>query len=309
MKPRQRTVHFYDVTIKSHTRKQVSNPNCCAISDILSKIKPKGREIIRTANISLEVSDWRVDKKLGLYYCLLNRADASLSDVMLKNLSTKSRRAAGKTKADGIEYSSHIIFKPQADPRKALMMMTMGAGITFQAVEKFLLEFCRELKTLGSNNHLFEFPMPGEYLDTDGSPVTYSVNYSFNATGHMSSRLEDVLRTGSFQEMELSADKLSKFDTGGNLLVDRASIHVVASNTKTISAAVVKNAITRHGTAYRRAQIKYKDKDGTLKQNTFDVNDLDAAFTRKENVELDSEVEGQQTTLNETILKAMRKLI
>ena len=89
---------------------------------------------------------------------------------------------------------------------------------------------------------------------------------------------------------------------------------MAASDAKSITGAVVKNAISRWkktaaGADYKLARISYKAPDGATKQNTFDINNLDAAFTRKENIELDNEVEGQQTSLNETILSAMRKLI
>ena len=314
MKPKQRTVHFYDLTIKSHTRKGIKNPNCCSISDILSSIKPKGREVYKTAHISIEVSDWKYDPKAKTYSCLVNRADSSLSDVAFKDFPTKSRRAAGKKKTEGIEYSCHIIIKPQSDPHKALMLMTMGSGVTFIAIEKMFLFFSNELKALSKHNHLFNFPLPSGELNEEGKPATYSVSYGFAATGHMSTLLDDVLQKGIFQGMELVADRITKFDTAGNLLIDAQSIHVAASNAKTISGAVVKNAIgkwkkTAEGSAYKLARISYKTPDGTTKQNTFDINNLDAAFTRKENIELDTDVEGQQTTLNGAILSAMRKLI
>ncbi len=314
MKPRQRTVHFYDLTIKSHTKKGIKNPNCCSISQMLSSIKPKGREIYKNSHISIEVSDWKYDSKRDTYSCLVNRADSSLSDVAFKDFPTKNRRAAGKKKTEGIEYSCHIIIKPQSDPRKALMLMTMGSGVTYIAIEKMFRFFSTELKALGKHQHLFDFPLPSGELDANGKPSTYSVNYGFTATGHMSALLDEVLNTGVFQGMELVADRITKFDSGGNLLIDAQSIHVAASNAKTITGAVVKNAIgkwkkTPEGSDYKLARISYKAPDGATKQTTFDINNLDAAFTRKENVELDIEVEGQQTVLNETILSAMRKLI
>ena len=74
---------------------------------MLSSIKPKGREIYKNSHISIEVSDWKYDSKRDTYSCLVNRADSSLSDVAFKDFPTKNRRAAGKKKTEGIEYSCH----------------------------------------------------------------------------------------------------------------------------------------------------------------------------------------------------------
>lgn len=314
MKPRQRTIHFYDLILKSHTKSRISNPSCCSITDILSKLKPKGREVINNRNISLEVTDWLHDKKHNIFYCLLNRADANVSDVAFKDFGTKNRRNGGKTKSEGIEYSCHVIFKPDHDPRKALMLMTMGSGVTYGAIEKFLREFTQELQVLNQHPNLFKFPHPSGAVDENGNPETYKVSYAFSAEGHMGTLLDDALETGTFHDMELVADQHAQFDSGGNLQVDHQSLHVVAANAKTVTGAFLKNALTRwkktpQGSAYRTARIKFKTVDGTTKSNSFDINNLDAAFTRRENVELANEVDGQQVRLNKTILDAMLKLI
>ncbi len=313
MKPQQRTIHFYDLTLSSYTRAKLKNPSCCAIADILSRIKPKGQETLVSKHVSLEISDWKYDAKNKQYYALLNRADSSVSDVAFKDFTTKKRRAGGKSKTEGIEYSCHVIIKPSADRRKALMLMTMGSGVTYQAIEKFLRDITWQLKSNKSNKDLFYFPHPTG-LDKDGNPEVYAVNYKYETHGHMSALLDDVLRQGTFQGMELVADKLSDFDSSGNLHIEEQSIYVVASNAKTITGAFIKNSVSRFkkssdGSDYKLARISYKAPDGATKTNTFDINNLDAAFTRKENVDLAIEVDGQQTSLNETILSAMRKLL
>ena len=314
MKPQQRTIHFYDLTLSSYARAKIKNPSCCAIADILSRIKPKGRETLVSKHVSLEISDWQYDSKNNQYYALLNRADSSVSDVSFKDFATKQRRAGGKRKTEGIEYSCHVIIKPSADRRKALMLMTMGSGVTYQAIEKLLRELTLELRSSKANTDIFHFPHPSGVVDKNGNQETYAVNYKFDAHGHMGSLLDDVLRLGTFQDMELVADKQTDFDSNGNLHINAQSIHVVASDARTITGAFLKNSVSKFkkskdGSDYKLARISYKATDGATKTNTFDINNLDAAFTRKENVDLAIEVEGQQTSLNDTILSAMRKLL
>lgn len=314
MKPKQRTVHFYDLTIKSHTGQAINNPSCAPLADILAKLNPKGKDIVKNTQISLEVSDWVHDKKDDTFYILLNRADASLSDIALKDFNTNTRRQAGKKKHEGIEYSCHIIIRKTADPRICLMLMTMGSGVTTTAIEKFLNIFTRQLRMQKKAAPLFQFPHPSGGLDKDGKPLTYMVNYAFSTSGHTSALLDEVLKEGTFQSMELVAHEHSQFDSNGNLQITQQSIHVIPSTLKNVHAAALKNAVrsyikTPQGAGFTQARISYKAADGSTKQNTFEVNNLDAAFTRRENVELDIEVEGQQTKLDDTILNAMRKLL
>lgn len=314
MRPKERMVHFYDLVMESYTGKPGQNPSCSSIKDVLDKIKPKGHEVLSTRTVSLEVSDWRYDASADLFYLLLNRADRNVSDVGFKDFSTKTRRKANKTKQEGIESSCHVIIKPEPNSPKALLLMTMGSGVTFQAIEKFLRLFTRLLKAQNKNKSLFTFPDPSGAEDDQGNPLTYSVNYKFNCFAHKSVLLDQVLKAGTFQSMDLIAHENKRFDSSGNLEVTKQSIYVVASPQKSISAAVIKNSLsgfikTKDGKDFTGVTIRYMGTDGSPKSNTFDIKNLDEAFTKRENVELAFEVDAQQLILDNTILTAMKKLL
>lgn len=114
--------------------------------------------------------------------------------------------------------------------------------------------------------------------------------------------------------MELVAHEFSNFDAAGNLTVQEQSISVKATNPKLLTAAGLKNAVKRFLKSEPQYQfddlrIRYKDAMGKDRATTLKTNDLDAAFTRKETVELSMEVDAQQSKLSSVVVAALEKLL
>jgi len=318
MKLTERTVHYYDLILSSSTRvKGIENPSCCDLSALverLTKLAPKGMEISKTASSSVEISDWDYNKTTKILKVLLNRADRNVSDVAFKDLSSKTRRKAGKTKQEGIETSCHLVIRPNPNGNSALVLLTMGSGITFEAIARGMTLLARLAKKVKANHDLFNFPLPSGELDAKGKPVSYAVRYSFELLAHKSSMLDDALKGGRFLSMELIAHQHSQFDAGGNLQVERQNFFITSANAKSVTGAVVKKAIkeyfsSEHDYQFDNARIAYVGTDGNKKITTLLTNDLDAAFTKRDSISLSAPVDSQQTSISDVITSEMIKLL
>lgn len=280
----------------------------------LTASKPKGHALVERGDVMIEVADWKYDPAKGYVKILINRADRNASDVAFKHFKTKHIRKGGKTNDEGVDYSAHIIIKPHATEPRALVLMTMGAGVTALMVERMFNVLTRKLKGSAVSPLLFAFPHPSGEQDFKGSPAMYKVRYRFECVAHKGAMLDDALRNGEFLSMELIAHEYSGFDVGGNLQIKRQSLSVGAANPAMVTGAALKNAI-RHffskkpAHQYDSARVSYKGSAGDTHTATLQTNDLDAAFTRKQVISLPTPVEQQQSGFSPVVIAEMEKLL
>lgn len=114
--------------------------------------------------------------------------------------------------------------------------------------------------------------------------------------------------------MELIAHEQEKFDAGGNLEIVERSIGIQAKLPKTVTGASVRNAVrsfqqTPDGALYDKLRLHYKTVAGKRTSAVLDIKNLDAAFTLKEHIEFDSDVDAQQEKLESVILRGMKPLL
>jgi hypothetical protein len=303
--------------IRSYTRLGgVENPACAHIKDLFAAFaniaKIRGTELVVRPKLTVEATDFSFDPKSGLFCLLFNRADGSLSDVTFKDFGSKKRRNGGKQKTEGIESSSHVMLKPNPDGRSALMLMSMGSGMGPGIVERLFSILQTEIKDNKKAKPVFEFKDPsGE--EVDGQPVAYRVKYAFESLGYKGHSLDDALKNGAFQSMELIETKFEKFDQTGNLVIEEYVMEIKATNALVVTGGFVKNAVRRFKAAnpnkkFDQLKVRYKKLDGDTATASLDPNDLDAAFTKREKIYLDTDVEAQQSILSPEILSKMKKL-
>lgn len=318
MKTDERTVHFYDLILDSHTgSREITSPACTDLEKILIRLfnaKPIGHAIVKTGSIIVNVTDWTYDPSNGSHKLLLNRADRNVSDITFRDFNSNLTRRAGKTKIEGVESSAHIIIKISPNKRSALVLMTAGAGVTAQVIERLFYQLTTALKKTAGNDDIFTFSHPSGERDKKGNPVTYRVNYRYECVGHKSTVLDDALRNGTFLSMDLIAHEHLQFDNGGNLQIEEQSISVKAASPSLLTAAGLINAVKSFLKnsplqQYDNARIRYKGDGGDPQTTTLKTNDLDAAFTRKQKIQLPNSVDSQQIKLHPEIIAAMEKLL
>jgi hypothetical protein len=318
VKTTERNVHFYDLIMSSTTRdKNVPSPSLCPLRDILiamSKTNPNAHVILENSKEMIEVADWKYDNAKDYLKILINRADRDESDVAFKKFSTRSVRKGGKTTEEGIDYSAHVIISPIAAEPKGFVLITMGAGITTYAVEKLLNQLMKIVAPIPANAALFNFPHPSGALNEKGKASTYKVRYGFECVSHKSALLDEALKDGSFVGLELVAHQYSQFDAGGNLQVQQQTIAVSAQDPTQVTAATVRNAIKKYmgdkpAYPFDHVRVRFKGGAGEERTTTLPTNDLNAAFTRKETLQLPEPVEQQQSHFSAVVIAEMEKLL
>lgn len=318
MKTNERTVHFYDLNMKSFSRADgVKNPGCAPLPLVLETIFNRyqlvGTELVNRDTLTVDVSDASFDPNTGILCLLINRADGERSDVTFKDFGSKSRRKGNKTKSEGIESSCHVVIKPTSDDRTGIMLMTMGAGVSSDAVERVLSIALDVIKNDPAAQTIFQFEHPsGEQVG--GKAKTYKVRYGFDCLGLKGTLLDEALAKGTFESMQLVAHKFDKFDSGGNLQIEEYSVGVRALVPETVTGAAIKNAFRSYmknmaGHNYDQLRIRYKKPDGDSSVASLDANNLDAAFTKKEKIKLDIGLDEQQLKMSPDIIGKMLALI
>lgn len=318
MKTTERTIHFYDLHVRPYTLTEgIGNAAGAPLLLLIERCMPlfnAGFAVDSKGNTRVQVEQCVYDKATKAFHMLINRADKNVSDVTFRDFNSRKIRKGGKTKVEGIENSCHLIIKPTADPKIALVLMTMGAGVSPGLVERLFNVATVMLRKSGKNDDLFKFPSPSNVI-INGKPDTYNVRYQFNNHSHKSSLLASALQTGEFVAMELIAHPgQEKFDANSTLMVEKRSIQITAPNPKGVTAARLINSMRSYfkqpdALSVDDVRIIFKNEAGNTRAQMFKPNDLDAAFTRKETIELESEEEAQQIKLSPVITSAMSKLL
>lgn len=317
---KKRTVHFYELHMQSTTLATVINPSSAKLSELLKACTSLMRKsqlpltIRKSSQIRTVLSDWNYNQQNNCYELLLSRANAALSDVALRNMNDLSLRKAGKTKVDGIEVSAHILVRPNPDERTAAVLISIGAGISISDIEALFRLMTKAASKNPRCSSLFYFDDPSGAKGQDGVPLQYKVRYRFAGYAHKGQTLAQALQTGEFEGMELIAPEQSQFDTGGNLQITERVLKIKAALPQSVTGAGLRNAIrdfkkSPDADIYDKMRIHYKTQSGTSTSAVLSINDLDAAFTLKEHVEFDVDVDAQDTSLNQTIISGMLPLL
>ena len=216
---------------------------------------------------------------------------------------------------EGIEISAHILVRPNMNSNTAAVLLTMGAGVAAKDIEVLLKDRSRRAATQSKNKSLYWFDDPSGAKDVKGAPSQYEVSYGFEVQAHMGQTLTAALSSGEFDSMELIAPVQSKFDSGGNLQITERSLNIQAGLPKAVTGASIRNAIhyfrkqQRGAASYSKLRIHYITVAGKKTSATLDVNNLDAAFTLKEQIQFSTDVEAQQETLSPIIVDRMKLLL
>ena len=314
MRNREIAVAFYDLLIKSNTRvRAIESPACADISDVIralaSMVREKQKPVIeqRGRTTLIEVMDFEFDSKKNEIHILVNRADRDLPDVAFKDFKTRETRFAGKKKEEGIDISTHLVLRPSADGRSAVLLVTQGGGMSIGILEAFFGKWTRLLKDEGKHLKLFEFPHPSGEKDK-----SYQVTYSFECHGHKGATLENDLALGKLTEMELISHRSARFDSGGNLMMSATSISLkpiaTFAGTLTNIKAAIRDGMSQSKESYDEVRIKFKDHSDKLRSESFLINALDEAFVRREYIHFDTDIQSNYKKISKQIHDQMSGL-
>lgn len=317
---RQRTVFFYDLRMTATTRAAVQRPSHCGIAAMLKGFASQTGSaklpltVGQSSHTITYLMDWQHNPSNNSYELLINKANAKLADIALRDLQTTILRRAGKRKTDGIEQSAHLVVRPNANDQSALVLLTMNCGVSMLDVERVFRLLTKAASKMAANRDLFYFDDPAGSIGPDGKRNKYKVGYRYAVDGYMGQTMDDALRTGEFTSMELIAMDKQAFDSGGNLQIEERSLKIEASMPSTVTGASIKNGIRffqnqPDAHLYDKLRLNFKSASGRPATTILGLNDLDAAFTRREIIEFDSDVDSHDLLLSPTIMGKMRSLI
>lgn len=314
----RRTVHFYEIEMRSWTRSTVKNPSTTTFPAMLACFHAMKVavpvEVSKTKHAITSLADATFDSVNGWYELLMNKADAGVSDVAFRDLLTTQTRKAGKTRTEGIEISSHVMVRPNANGHTATVLLTMGAGVTVKDIASLFKKLAMIASNQPKYRNLFYFDNPSGARDAKGNPEQYRVSYRFTPAAYKSQTLTNALSSGEFDYLELIAHEDKDFDSGGNLKIERQVVKVTAGLPGQVTGATIVNAVRNYlkrpdAEHFDSLRVRYKTPSGQTTSTTLDIAGLDAAFTQKEVIMFKSEVEAQQNRLSETVLNEMRNLM
>lgn len=314
MKTKERLVHFYDLELQTLSLdKKIPNPFAEDMSymlTILSKLLKRGDEI--GANSNIEVCDFDYNKRHSKLILLLNRSDSELSDVAYKDKRTKSRRNGNKTPTEAIEISSHVIITAQSSSNKAEVRMTMGSGIYAERIVKLLNELYEKNKSKDKQIIALKTrPLPTNAIGANNKPITYQVNHRFEYKAHPNAMLADILNTGEVKGLELIENSYHEFDATQKHVISQKTLKLELTSSKTNIQklrSLFPLAKKNHQFNVDKVRIEYKLGSEEIKRKEFAVNDLDAAFTKSEKIELDTDHNQQQTEIGYGIIAKMEAI-
>jgi hypothetical protein len=295
MRDKERAVSFYDLSIESklygHDDIKIDPVPISEALDIAFNKMGGTSFSLGTGHIKVTLADW---KRAGRdHYLVINRADASLTDIPLRNLDTGHVRMAGKQKREGIDLTCHVLIRESQRPKRpALLLFTNGSNLPTDKICRLLGHLFRSARDNPNHAHYFERPHPNGIA---GRMLNLSSH--FTVTGHQNATLEHILKGGTLEGIELISEKeTSSFDSANPLGLSEVNYRLVPQTDKRIGLPIIRRAIdwvtNSTGDKPTKARVRYKPPGRSkIESHTFeDIAALESAFVRRDTIRFNDPV-------------------
>lgn len=262
------------------------------------------------------IKDLKVDSK-GVYSILVNKCDRQLADPRFSDPSRSKWRTASRQGNEGLDFSSHILIRPSADPlENGPTLVENATGLSINFIARFLNALLRDVEAL--QPEAFEFSHPDGSVDASGKPKKYRSRFTFRFDGHPSDALVESLQEGSIHGIELitASNRAGQLDTHGYIREVRQTLGIKLGDTiergKRVGA--LKSFFQKKSNVYETARIAFKDPEGlerTVKVATADFTvEADSLFVKRAIIDgFTTPLEQAYEELNPDIIKKMRTLL
>lgn len=308
MRPNERTVSFYDLHIESKFFKHAAQPIPVPTAIALNIAREmKGASPFSRGNTQLKVTlaDWQHSASLRRHYLVINRADASMPDIPLRDMRTDATRMAGKAISEGIDLTCHVLIQEGADPRdRCLMLMTSGSSLPVAKVAAMITRLFKNAEEVPAHAQHFLRDHP------NGAGAKLRVHSQFEVSGHQNALLSQILRGGGVEGIDLISDADEMLDEESRLMITSTMYQLVPMNQSKLSLTRLLNAIKKAPREIEKARVRYKAPGRSkTESHTFDVGDLDSAFVRKDTVRFDDPIQPRYERVNMAIMQKLSLLI
>lgn len=313
MKRNSLTVAFYQLSCQSSTRKEdIEKPSCRPLDQLLSPVVQafKAKKItptLRRAGKLVEIEDV-IQHSAHEFQFLISVADADKPDPVIKHMTTRQRRNAGKGRDEGLDVSTHVLVQCMPGGYSAKLRMTRGGHVSATLVCELLGRAIRALKRDKAHSSLFNFPHP-----SGATGAVYAVQYAFECDSEANQTVQDALSHGELKEVELISSCKSDVvdaETGLELKSQSLTLSPSASGLKGGLRALKKLISSKDmGIDADHVRLRFRPNENAKDiERTFKVDGLEGAFTLSKEIMLQSDVQSVYTKINKEIIDAMRAL-
>jgi hypothetical protein len=311
----ERTVSFYDLRMSASSR-TFEAPTTIATTRAL--------ELLATVPEAARLKSYQNDDHIyyvkdlqlvdGNYEMLINKCDRQLADPRFSDPRNSTWRTAARQGNEGLDFSSHLIIRPSADPlASGLAVLENATGLSIIHVQRFLNALLRDAEAL--NPGAFEFPHPDGSVDAQGHPKKYRARFTFTFDGHPSDALVDALQEGRINGIELitASNKEGQLDAHGYVREVRRTLAIQLGNQvkRGERVGMLKAFFQGKSAAFEKARISFVDPDGlarTVNVNTADFSvDAESIFIKRTVIDgFAHPLEQAYETINPAIIEKMR---
>ena len=315
MKARERTVYFFDLEIFAATREK-NIPNgaaaCIPITralKIASEVFHSAPQFRRGQTEMVVIRDMQFDDQTRKCFALINRADRNVADVAFTDFDLQSVRYAKKTTREGIDISTHVLFKPTSRPRACTMLLTTGAGLTAHQIVVLLNRVIRLASANPNYFSDFNHPHPNGVVG-----ATYKVRYRFDYKSHKSDHLAESLEKGTLVGVELVSRGHAHFDSSGVFEQKGRNIYLAPTDSVAkmtvgkLRSAILGTSLDDAFGAIDTIKVRVKDKTGHTHTQSFSPNDLEAAYTKRRRIDFAQDLPSHHTAIDPVIITEMDRL-
>lgn len=304
MNPRELPVSFFDVHVRAKFRHIQADPPPPNAMAILALCRPVQLPTYSRGAIRIELPDWEIDRH-GRHQLLMNRADSNKTDIAMVNYRNGHRRTAGKTPEDGYEFSSHLIIAPPGrGHHNPLLLMTGGSSLSRVEVQRLLNNRLRVVSRDPQHQHLFQVQDPSGVRRK-----TVRVHMSIELLPHQSVLLNEVLRRGRLNEVDLIEHVADGLDRHFQTKIRRVTIGVVPGERHPILADLMR-AVRRSGINPDSLLLRFRDLDTDKPtQRTLAINELENAMTKKELISFNTDISSRYARLQPEIIDKLIELL
>lgn len=260
-------------------------------------------KIIRNETAAIRITDMQFDDENKTVCLLLQYADKTVSDPVFSNLETGALRVEPKLAGEGVAISSHMLIslEPNISNRNEyLTLLEDVPGIGRTKIEPFITS---ELKMVFSD----------QFKDSNSKTRRYRPIVEME--GHMAQSLQDGLKTGYIQGVDLVRyGKKADFDepTYTTDISYSVKINCVKSSGNVAMQFLARLKEKAKAQDYSEMRVRYKRKEGkqqTVPVSTAREDALDAVFSKMELIKVDESLPQCSPKIRADVLLKMTSLL
>lgn len=318
MRKDERDVYFFDVISDTWNRKfegLAPFPHKKLVQAIFKLYQADKASVVNSKKQAIYIADMKVHA--DRCEMLVGFSDTLAADPTFADYGKKSRRVAKKVGDEGLEHSTHIIwkYKSASNTANCNFLLESATGIPSSKIVAF---FNRLLRIYSDVTKDFWVDDPEAKKDADGNFLQIKTRPKIDLVGHPSAEFLKDLKLGTLQEVELFTERTkgNPWDAQGRVMEDRTSVTIKPNPAKILpkAKALLDGFVPNSYKKYEFARIKFKTRSdvprtvSVMSQNYSLL--TGALYVRKERLEdLGDDLPTAFEKINDKIMGKMQALI